>query len=597
RWIAEGSAAGVAAPEAPASRRRSRERIAWAVAAVAALVAAGSLLSSRRPSPAPAPRTLLSILPPQGTVWTDWFTLSPDGRRLAFVGASEGRSQIWVRDLGEQEARPLSGTESAENPFWSPDGRALAFFAQSKLKKIELESGAIEVLCDAELGRGGAWGREGVILFYNAPLGILSRVPSKGGAVAPVTRLDASRGDSLHRWPQFLPDGKRFIVFVRAGTPETTGIYLGFLDSPELKLLQASKDAGLLIPPDRLLYARGDALVAQRIDIGRVRPVGEPETLLRHVDVAEVPADLRLFSASENGVVAFRDVGNQRPLLWFDRRGNVVLRTSAIAAPGLVNISPDGALAAYPSGGLSGSDIWILDLKRDVPTKFTFDFTSNNPAFSRDGKFLYYRFFGPKRFEIRRKPLSGGGIEDTVFEGSSFESPWDETPDGKTLIVTNTRRSIDIWSLPLRGDRKLVPVLTTEFAERGPELSPDGRWLAYGSDESGRFEVYVRRFPVSEEKWQISARGGSNPDWRGDGKEIYYVGLDGFLMAVPVSAGQTLSVGAPEPLFQTRLRSLNAPRQYAASSDGQRFLLIYPTQDPSASPLQVLLNGLKPPEK
>jgi len=290
-------------------------------------------------------------------------------------------------------------------------------------------------------------------------------------------------------------------------------------------------------------------------------------------------------------------VGNQRPLLWFDRRGNVVGRTSAIAAPGLVNVSPDGAFATYPSGGLSGSDVWILDLKRDVPTKFTFDNTATTPVFSRDGRFVYYRFFGSKRFEIRRKPLQGGGLEETVFEGRSFEAPADETPDGKTLVVTNTRRSLDVWSLPLGGDRKLVPLVTTEFAERSPKLSPDGRWLAYGSDESGRWEVYVRRFPVSEEKWQVSARGGSNPDWRGDGKEIYYVALDGTLVAVPVSAGKSLSVGAPESLFQTRLRNPISPRQFAARSDGERFLLIYPTQDPSASPMQVLLNGLKPPEK
>jgi len=216
------------------------------------------------------------------------------------------------------------------------------------------------------------------------------------------------------------------------------------------------------------------------------------------------------------------------------------------------------------------------------------------PLFSRDGRFIYYSSLGPKRFQIRRRPVRGSGPEETVFEANAYEAAQDETPDGKTLIVQNTKRSYDIWALPLEGDRKLIPLLTTEFSERQPRLSPDGRWLAYVSDESGRFEVYVRRFPVTEEKWQVSTRGGIWPYWKGDGKEIYYIGLDAILMAAPVSAGQTFSVGPPESLFQTRLRVWTVARQYAASRDGQRFLMIYPTQDPAASPMNVLLNWQAP---
>jgi Tol biopolymer transport system component len=334
-------------------------------------------------------------------------------------------------------------------------------------------------------------------------------------------------------------------------------------------------------------------LVAQRLDLGRAQPSGEPETLVRQVDVAEVGAYLRLFSASQNGIVAFRDAGYQRPLVWFDRRGNIISRTSAVGAPRGFNLSPDQRLVAYTTGTQSASDVWILDLKRDVSTKLTLGSGATQPLFSSDGRFIYYRSFG-NRFEIRRKPVRGGGPDETVSDSNAFESPQDETPDGKTLIVQNARRNYDIWALPLEGDRKLIPVVATDFSERQPRLSSDGRWLAYYSDESGRFEVYVRRFPVTEEKWQVSTRGGIWPYWRGDGKEIYYVGLDAVLMAAPVSAGQTFSVGTAESLFQTRLRIWTVARQYAASRDGQRFLMIYPTQDPAASPMNVLLNWQAP---
>jgi Tol biopolymer transport system component len=200
--------------------------------------------------------------------------------------------QIWMRRLDEEEARPVAGTEDAENPFWSPDGRSLAFFSRNKLKRIELESGAIQVVCDAELGRGGAWGQEGVILFAGLSPGVLSRVAASGGAPVAATKLDSTRGDVLHRWPQFLPDGKRFVVFVSTASPATTGIYLGSLESQELKLLQPSQEAGQFLPPDRILYARGDALVAQRLDLARAQLSGEPETLVRQVDVAEAGAFL-----------------------------------------------------------------------------------------------------------------------------------------------------------------------------------------------------------------------------------------------------------------------------------------------------------------
>jgi eukaryotic-like serine/threonine-protein kinase len=564
----------------------------WAITALAVVAAVAALLSPRHRDAVAAPRMVLSVLPPSGSAWTDWFALSPDGRRLAVVGSNEGRTEIWIRRLDEGESRLLPGTEDAQNPFWSPDSRSLAFFAQRKLKRIDLETGAVQAVCETNLGRGGSWGRDGVILF-TGPSGSVWRVAASGGFPSEAVKLDPSRGDLLYRFPHFLPDGKRFLVFVSTAKPETTGIYLGSLESKQLKLVQPSQEAGEFVTPDILLFARGDALVAERLDLARGAPAGEPETVLGRVEVAELATFLRLFSASQNGIIAFRDSGYQRPLVWFDRRGEVIGRTSAMAAPRGFSLSPDETQAAYTAGTQTASDVWILDLKRDVSTKLTLQGVTTNPLFSRDGRFLYYRSFAGNRFQIRRKQLRGGGPDETVFEGASWESAWDQTPDGETLIVSSITGNLGINALPL-GTRKLVPVLSADFSQRAPILSPDGKWLAYDSDESGRREVYVRRFPVTEEKWQVSTRGGIWPYWRKDGKEIYYVGLDAVLMSVPVTTKSGLSLAAPERLFQTRLNITTVPRQYIATHDGQRFLMIYPTQDPSATPLNVLLNWQSP---
>jgi eukaryotic-like serine/threonine-protein kinase len=583
-WIASGSKTELT--PSPASSRRSWRP--WILAAIMTLVALAALLRSHGGEKSAATHAILSILPPEGLAWTDWFAMSPDGRRLALVGYNEGRTRIWIRRLDEEEARPVAGTEDAENPFWSPDGRSLAFFAQRKLKRIELESGVVQVICNAGLGRGGTWSREGVILLGGLSSAPLRRVAASGGDVAVATKLDSARGDFVHRFPQFLPDGKRFLVYVSTVKPETTGIYVGSLESPGLKLVKSSPEAGRFVPPDHLLYVRGDSLVTERVDLSRMQPTGETETLIRQVDIAELATFLRLFSASETGIIAFRDAGYQRPLVWFDRRGNIIARMNALAAPRGFSLSPDETLAAYTTGTQTASDIWILDLKRDVSTKLTLEGVTTNPLFSRDGRFLYYRSFSANRFRIRRRPLRGAGPDETVFEGSNWETAWDETPDEKTLIVGNVTGNLGINALPLEGAQKLVSLLSTEFSQRSPALSPDGRWMAYDSDESGRREVYVRRFPVTEEKWQVSTRGGIWPYWRRDGKEIYYLGLDAALMAVPVSPG--FSAGTPERLFQTRLSIATVPRQYIASRDGQRFLMIEPARDPSASPMQVLLN-------
>ena len=591
RWVAEGPRP--AEPAEPGPHRSAR--VPWAIAGLALLAAVGALFLPRRPEAPAAPRMLLSILPPSGVTWTDWFALSPDGRRLALVGSSEGRARIWIRRLDEEEARPVPGTEDAESPFWSPDGRSLGFSAGQKLKKVELESGAVQILCDGRLVRGGSWSPSGVILFAG-PNDAILRVPASGGAPVPATRLDAERGDFVHRFPQFLPDGKRFLVYVSTSKPESSGIYVGSLESPELTLLQRSPESGEFVAPDRLLYAQGDALVAERLDPSLGRVLGQAETLAPRVDVAELATFHRLFSASSD-VVGFRDSGYQRPLVWFDRRGNVLAQMSALAAPRGFSLSPDETLAAYTTGTQTASDIWLLDLKRDVSTKLTVEGVSTNPLFSRDGRFLYYRTFTGNRFKVRRKPLRGGGSDETLIEGSHWESAWDETPDGKNLLVGTVTGNLGLNLLPLDGSRKLVPLLPTEFSHRSPALSPDGRWLAYDSDESGRREVYVRRFPVTEEKWQVSTRGGIWPYWRSDGKEIYYVGLDAGLLAVPVATTPTFSPGAPEKLFQTRLNIITVPRQYVASRDGQRFLLIHPTQDPAASPVQVLFNWRAPAER
>jgi Tol biopolymer transport system component len=583
RWVAEGSPSGPV-PSAPPSRQRV-SWLPWAIAGLAMLLAAGIAIRSRRPVAAAPEPLLLSIVPPQRTVLTDSFEISPDGKKLAFVGIAEGKSMLRIRDLASDEARALPGTETAESPFWSPDGRFLGFFSRGKLRRIEVSTGSIEVLCDAELGRGASWGSRGEVLFTQKSVGAIYRVPASGGQPAVVTRLEP--GDVIHRFPQFLADGRRFLFFVKTEKAEATGIYLDSLDAPGRKLLLRNGAAGTFLPPDLLLFVRGETLLAQRFDPERAVVRGDPESVTRPVMRADVAAYRDLFSVSRSGIIVFRPGSSERRLVWMDRRGTVV---KSVGPPGVimnVNLSWDDRMAAMTLRQVEtgGQSIWTVDLDRDVATPFAE--AAWMPVWTPDGSNILFRFEG-KSFELRRKSLRDGSEETLVSD--NFATPYDVSADGRLLLYTRTRGHTDIGVAPLMGEPRPRPLLATEFEERSPVFSPDARWFTYSSAEPGQYETFVRRFPMTEEKFPISKGGGLQPVWSRDGKEIFYAALDGRLMAVPVSAGSTFSSGVPQPLFQASLRLNNPSRQYAVSSDGQRFLMVVPTRDFDSELFRVLLN-------
>jgi Tol biopolymer transport system component len=586
RWIGEGSSSGVVPVVV---RPRGRPWLAWAVAAVATLAAAGIAFNSRRPREAVTEPMLLTIVPPQRTLLTDSFEISPDGRKLVFGGIAGGKLMLRLRDLDSDEVRALPGTETAESPFWSPDGRFVVFFSRAKLRRIELSTGSIEVLGDAELGRGGSWGSRGDILFTPKSIGPIYRLSASGGQPGPATRLDP--GEVLHRWPYLLPDGRRFLLFVKTDKVESTGIYLASLDKPGHKLLVKNGATGLFLAPDLLLFVRGEALLAQHLDLDRGELRGEPETVTRPVMRADVAFYRDLFSVSREGIIVFRPGSASRRLVWMDRRGTLLKSVGPTGAIMNVSLSSDDRTAGFtlrqPETGTAS--VWTLDLARDVATPFAE--TGWMPIFTPDANSILYRSEGAA-FELRRRSLKDGREETIVAD--SFATPYDVSTDGRYVLYNRTKANADIGVASLTGDAKPQLLLTTEYEERNPSFSPDGHWFAYSSSEPGQHEVFVRRLPMTDEKWAISAGGGLQPLWSHDGKEIYYATLDGRLMAVPVSAGTSFSSGAPQPLFQTSLRLNNPSRQFTASADGQRFLMVVPAQDVDSENFRVMLNWRRP---
>jgi eukaryotic-like serine/threonine-protein kinase len=584
QWLGEGSAAGAAVPAASSPRGRW---VPWAIAALAVVAAAVVSFRSRQPTPTLPERMQLSIVPPERMVLSDSFDISPDGRTLAFVGTAGGKTLLRTRMLGSDEVRALSGTEAAESPIWSPDSRSLAFFSRGKLRRIELATGSIDELCDGDLGRGGSWGSKGDILFTQKAVGAIYRVPASGGQAVATTTLE--KGDVLHRWPRFLPDGRRFLFFVKSARSETTGIYLASLDSTrERKLLLRNGAAGEFVSPDLLLFVKGETLLAQHIDAGRAVLLGEPEAVARPVLRADVAAYRDLFTVSRGGIIAFRPGSAERRLTWLDRRGNVV---KTVGPPGVimnVSLSPDDRIAGFTSRSIETGlqSIWIVDLERDVATPFTD--LGWMPTFSPDGRAIFYRYEG-ETYGIRRKQIAGGPAEKAVVTTGGFPTPYSVSHDGRFILYTITGAGPDIAVKDLESGKEQL-LLATEFEERWPHFSPDGRFFVYSSNEPGQWEVFVRRFPMTEEKWRISTSGGQQPMWSPTGKEILFIDLEGRLMAAPVSEGAALSAGTPQPLFRTSIRLNPLASQYAVSADGQRFLAVIPTREYESENFRVLLN-------
>jgi eukaryotic-like serine/threonine-protein kinase len=595
----------------------------WAFGA-ACLVALGLAFVLFREKPPMAPEAYrFTVRLPENATFSPsaQLALSPDGRRVAFPAiGKDGRTSVWVQEIDGEEARVIPESDPQSDPppfFWSPDSRFIAFPSNSKIRKADVSDGTVQDICDrTALMVGGSWNRDGVIIFGTNTTG-LWRVSAEGGAPVPLTILDASRHEVEHELPSFLPDGRHFLYFINSQVPEDSGMYVGSLDdSPERqskKRLLATRFGATYVSSDRgtgdggtgrLLFLRNNVVMAQAFDTTKFELLGEPAQVADRVGSAyETPH----FSVSPN-VLVYRGQGAAPALqlAWFDAQGKVIGKVGEKGMIKFPRLSPDGSRVAYQEAGSknSESDIWLLDLKRDSTTRFTFGpGKAVYPRWSPDGSEIVFSSNRDGRYNLYRKPADGARAEQILLRTNEDKRVLSWSRDGRFLLygVSQNLGNEQMWVLPMRGDPKPIPFSNPRFNESEGEFSPDGRWVAYESNESGRPEVYVRELNGSGGpaetggKWMISKNGGAGPFWRADGKEIAYAGLDRTaILSVDVDTQRTFQAGPPRQLMNVLADC--ACQGIAATPDFKRFLMPVTVESNVPQSFTVMLNwsaGLK----
>jgi serine/threonine protein kinase len=619
--IATGNALPVRASEDTSRPRRWTGARRWWVAggvcvAIAAVIVGGFRVFRSSGTRSEPPRYQFEVTPPQRATFSKSsasLAVSPDGRLLAFTAsASQGNLALWVRALDSLEAHQLPGTDGgAGQPFWSPDGRYVAYIAPGgkrgfTLKKIDVAGGLPHNLAEISGLETGTWSPDGVIVLRpngdQSTDGTLYRISAAGGPLTRVTTLDTSRGERSHVWPYFLPDGRHFLFLANSSQPENDGIvYVGSLDTGERVRLFAS-DSNVGYAAQHLIYMRGNTLLAQPFDAQACRVTGDAVPIAEQVE--RNPGSRRgAFSVSTTGgaVLVYRSL-RETQLVWYDRNGK---RLGAIGSTGYYSnpaLSPDERTVAVVrrEPATSATDIWLIDVARGTTSRFTFAGSPvNTPLWSPDGTQILFESHRsesepPGQWNIHQKPTSGVGPDEILLTGLSPASMllgWSH--DGRFVEYgTGPASDLDLWLLPRFGDRSPVPLLKSPFSETQGAPSPDGQWMTYVSNESGRNEVYTRRFPSGDGKVQISIDGGVEPIWRKDGQELFFLGTDRNLMAVPITTGSTLHPGQPVRLFETTMSNLayGTRSQYVVASNGTRFLIRQPVAGASPSAITVLVN-------
>jgi Tol biopolymer transport system component len=581
---------------------KQRERLAWLAAAALLLGMLGFAWAyfTRQPITNAAPVMKFSILPPDKASFSQ-LAVSPDGRYLAFTAATGGKDQLWVRALDALNSEPLAGTEGAAFPFWSPDSRSIGFFASGKLKKIAASGGPVQTLCDVGIATGGAWNRDGVIVFATLGFGLF-RVPATGGSATLMTPLDRSRAEWGYLAPFFLPDGRHFLYYILSARKEARGVYLGELSgSLKQSLLNIGSNAVYAASGGSnggyLLFVREDALMAQPFNVQQLKLTGEPTPIAERV--ARDPNFPRgNFSVSDSGLLLYDgSVNRQRKqLLWVNREGKPLGWPSAMGGWANPWLSPDEKRVVVDriDNEMDTRDLWLQEVAGGSGSRFTFDPADDaQPVWEPSGSRIVWGSSREGVYELYWKAASGVGQDEPLLKSGILKVPTHWSLDGRFIVYyqVDPKTKRDVWVLPLEGDRKPFPFLQTEANETGGHLSPDGKWMAYSSDESGGYEIYVQSFHRGGGKRQVSTKGGVGPHWRRDGKELFYYSGDGKLMSVEVKTGASFEASVPGALFEFRSgNGLVVVAPYAVSADGQRFLLNTLVDESGGAPFTVVVN-------
>jgi len=573
--------------------KSTREVLAWLIsgALVVALIAGAIWWRNSKPPaetmyfPAPLPFPAKDI------------AVAPNGHTIALVAYQESarRNVLWIYELGSHGARSLADTEGASYPFWSADGRSLGFFADARLKKLEVSGGPVQTVCDAPSGRGGTWNKDGVIVFTPEANAGLYRVPASGGTPTEISTRDRNRGETSHRWPVFLPDGKHYLYLGSnfSGLKGVNAIFVGSLDSNEKRFVVEADANTAYAAPGYLVFYRDKTLLAQPFDLKRFALTGEATTILPEVQF--LPQVKRaVYAVSDYGLlVAQSDTqAALSQLVWFDRKGNAVGSVGKPDVYGNVFLASNGRSVAVDKTdmGSLNTDIWTYELQRDSAKRLTFDPAIDAvPIWNHDATQLLFSSDRQLFFQLYVKDSDGAHDERIIVHDNEIDFPSDWSRDGKYILYY---RGTDLWSAAF-PELKSSLFLKAPSVLRNAQFSPDGKWVAYASNETGKWEIYVTSFPDARGRWQVSAGGGEQPRWRGDGKELFYLSLEGKMMAAPVTMGANFDAGTPVALFQT------TPRQpvlvsdlfgYDVSRDGQRFLINTQVKQAESAPMSVVLN-------
>ncbi len=596
-WITSGgSQIGIPAPVV--AQRRRRLHLSWIVAGVATVCALG-LLGTRLMQKEPEREVhRFTIERPYTGMRFDWLKLSPDGKMLA-VQAFDSNSvrSIWVRPMNSLDLYQLPGTEGAGRPFWSPDSKYLAFFVGRQLKKMAVTGGPAQLITEAA-GSDGTWGKDGNIIFDNNVGDSLHKVAASGGTAVAATTFSKTEKELMHAWPCALPDGKHFLYLSQIDTStQSAGIYtvcVGSNDGSEHKKLFRTSSQIDYSAAGYILHIRDGVLLAQPFSMDKLDIVGES------VPVAERVAQAfgaYLFSVADNGTLVYQvgSIADAGKLVWFSRDGKPIDTIGPSAPYRDIELSPDEKRLAYGffDQQSQAEDIWVYDLVREVPTRLTFSPDMDIwPKWSPDGNRIIYSNDAGGTYKMMEQQANGIGEPRVLFttKGNVGASDWSR--DGRTIAVSHQSGEWDIWLLNATDSGKYTEFTNTPHQERRPRFSPNGRYIAYQSNESGRFEVYVRENSPTGGKWQITANIGFAPSWRADGKELFYYDNSGDFVAVPVVTDKgSFEAGVPKKLFNQRINGAGQiQHRYAVSTDGQRFLVNIPLSDQSTSSTLVTLN-------